>query len=83
MELEYQEAITFFQKYPDQWKKLMAGILSKRNQGFEESQEALYNPQMVDRKEVAIGIMHRMTSFDDILRDFSCEYELPDGNESQ
>ena len=74
---EYQEAIAYFQKYPDMWTKLLNGILAKRNRGFDESSAAGLRPDVVDRKEVIYSIYLQGSAFDEIARDFAGEYEEP------
>jgi hypothetical protein len=74
VEDEYQEAIAYFQKYPDMWTKLLNGIIAKRNRGFDESAEAGLRPDVVDRKEVIYSIYLQGSAFDEIARDFAGEY---------
>lgn len=80
-ENKYEEAITFFQQYSDQWDNLIKGLVAKRNLGFGECQEYLFKPDVIDRKDITIGIMQRMTMVDEIVRDFVGEYEKPDQGE--
>ena len=80
-ENKYEEAIAFFQQYKDQWDNLIKGLVAKRNTGFDECQDYLFKPDVIDRKEVTIGIMQRMTMVNEILRDFAGEYEEPEKEE--
>lgn len=68
----------FFQRYPDQWKKLIDGITAKRNRGFDEVAGYLFSPDTSERLQVNYGIMCRMTGFDEVLRDFVGEYDEPE-----
>ena len=74
VEEEYQEAIAFFQKYPDIWKKLLNGILAKRNRGYDETARAALDPHFVDREKVITNIMVMGAAFDEVARDFVGEY---------
>ena len=76
-ENKYEEAITFFQTYSDQWDNLIKGLIAKRNLGFDQCHEYLFKPDVIDRKDTTIGIMQRMTMVDEILRDFAGEYANP------
>ena len=71
---KYEEAIAFFQQYSDQWDNLITGLVAKRNLGFDECREYLFKPDVIDRKEITVGIMQRMTMVDEIVRDFAGEY---------
>lgn len=77
----YQEAIAYFQKYPDMWTKLLNGIIAKRNRGFDESSQAGLRPDVVDRKEVVYSIYLQGSAFDEIARDFTGEYPESDFEE--
>jgi len=76
-ENKYEEAIAFFQQYKDQWDNLIKGLVSKRNIGFDDCQDYLFKPDVIDRKDITIGIMQRMTMVNEIIRDFAGEYEEP------
>lgn len=80
-ENKYEEAITFFQGYSDQWDNLIKGLVAKRNQGFGEAAGYLFSKDVHERSTITIGIMHRMTMLDDIVRDFAGEYEKPEEKE--
>jgi len=74
VEDDYQEAIAYFQKYPDMWTKLLNGIIAKRNRGFDEAGEAALRPDVLDRKEVINNIYCQGSAFDEVARDFAGEY---------
>jgi hypothetical protein len=80
-ENKYEEAIAFFQQYSDQWDNLIKGLVAKRNVGFDDCQDYLFKPDVIDRKDVTIGIMQRMTMVNEIIRDFAGDYEEPQKDE--
>lgn len=77
MEEEYEEAIAYFQKYPDMWTKLLNGIVAKRNRGFDEATVAMEHPQYADRRDTIYGLYCKSSAFDEIARDFSGDYSEP------
>lgn len=81
MEDEYREAINFFQKYPDQWQKLLNGVLAKRNSIFDETNAAALRPEINERLQVVYALQCRGAAFDEVARDFAGDwsgYEVED-----
>lgn len=74
VEDEYQEAITYFQRYPDMWKKLLNGVLAKRNRGFDEADAASLAPNYNERRDTVYAIYCKGSAFDEIARDFVGDY---------
>lgn len=80
VEDEYHEAITYFQRYPDMWKKLLSGIIAKRNRGFDEADAAALAPNYNERRDTVYAIYCKGSAFDEVARDFVGDYGETDTN---
>lgn len=78
MQNEYEEAIDYFQKYPDMWKKLLNGIIAKRNSIADQQAEAALSPKFNEREKVVFALACRGTAFDEVARDFAGAYSEPE-----
>ena len=80
MEL-YTEAISFFQKYPDQWKALRDGLVAKRNIAVSSGFVKMKETAAVERGNFAIGVLSEAGIIDEIVREFIADYSQPEPSE--
>lgn len=67
---KYNEAIEFFQKFPDKWGDLIEGMRARRDGGFSEVVGVLYSNSAADKTFMTNAIMQRMAMVNELCLDF-------------